>query len=727
MNENNKRIKLQSIRIENTAQKEESEESLEDAKQILEPKIDARTCFLQKDKKTCAVNFRELTPLDNKKIKKINNDEMKILKIHSNLNEQENVFRNTLSDKFDLLEHPKLLQTKLLPYQLYGVSWMYSREQSNVKGGILADEMGMGKTLQALGLILSYKPSGITLIVVPAVAIGQWQREIETHAPNVFEVVIYHCRLKKEQLDKQKKVEGNVCKNATISIHDRHVGDYKIENFDKSLMFSDNSKYHVILTTYGTVGSEMRRKDGLLFKTKFFRIILDEAHYIKDIRTNVCSSVSNLDSEYRWGLTGTPVQNRVGDLYSLVRFLRLDPHSYYFCKKCDCKSLKWLNYDLHDEFTSNGFCTCGHFGASHFSWWNRRISKPIKDFGFTTKGKEIFNNLNKIISHIILRRTKQGLEKELGLPSKIVTVIRNYFSEAEKEFYTGLYQKSKNKFMTYAIKGEINANYANILELLQKMRSACDHPFLAQKHLNEGIPICGICNEEANDPIISKCKHIFCREEAKIHLESSNRCPICKIKITIDLNQEEEFVVKKTVIQPNDWISSTKVECLIEELTMQKSKEGIVKNIVFSQYVKFLEILRWRLERAGFKCVHIFGSMSMQQRKIAIETFNSDSDVTVFLISLKAGGVALNLTEATHVYLMDLWWNPAVEEQAMDRIHRIGQHRPIRISKVIMQDSIESRILILQEKKKALFDSAVDNDTTALEKLTEEDLHFLFK
>ncbi|EJW02834.1 hypothetical protein EDEG_02775 [Edhazardia aedis USNM 41457] len=118
--------------------------------------------------------------------------------------------------------------------------------------------------------------------------------------------------------------------------------------------------------------------------------------------------------------------------------------------------------------------------------------------------------------------------------------------------------------------------------------------------------------------------------------------------------------------------------------------------------------------------------MTLTQRKAAIEQFNSDPKITVFLISLKAGGVALNLTEASRVFLMDLWWNPAVEEQAMDRIHRIGQHRPIRINRIIIEDSIESRILKLQEKKKALFDSAVECDVSALQRLTEDDLLFLF-
>ncbi|KAM0687164.1 DNA repair protein rad16, partial [Conglomerata obtusa] len=758
-------------------------------------KVDIRTCLIKKDKSQQNVNFRNLTPLDYKKIKKQETDEHKILNIHKKLLDQEEVFRNALNTDFEIIKQPQQLVTLLMPYQLYGVSWMLSREKSIVKGGILADEMGMGKTLQALGLILCYEAVGITLIVTPVVAMNQWVQEMERHAPGAFEITMYHGRSKKDLMKN----------NTNVKDYNEYCNDFKnkfnASNNEISNGYINQSnekmKHMILLTTYGTIESEYRKKDGILYNTAFRRVILDEAHYIKDSKSNTSTAILSLNTETRWGLTGTPVQNRVGDLYSLVRFLRLDPHSFYFCKKCDCKSLKWLNYDKADnkgnvnkvnnanankvinnnnnisssnvindnsnkndnnydktdnnnkdykvindnnhvsynisnnnisnsnipldsnnntgEYVRRGFCTCGHFSASHFSWWNRRITNPIKDFGYTIKGKEIFNNLNKITSHIILRRTKQDLEKELGLPSKIVIVIRNYFSEQEKEFYSSLYQKTQTKFMSYAIKGEINNNYAHIFELLQKMRLSVNHPYLAIKDANEGIPICGYCNEEANDPIISKCKHIFCREEARIFLSINNICPVCKIKITIDLNQEEDFTIKKTIIKPYKWTSSSKIECLVEELTKLKSKTSLTKSIVFSQFVNFLELLRWRLERAGFRCVHIYGSMPITHRKAAIEEFNNNKDITVFLISLKAGGVALNLTEANRVFLMDLWWNPAVEEQAMDRIHRIGQYRPIRINRIIIQDSIESRILALQEKKKALFDSAVDNDISALE------------
>ncbi|KAJ1502413.1 ATP-dependent helicase, partial [Coelomomyces lativittatus] len=151
-----------------------------------------------------------------------------------------------------------------------------------------------------------------------------------------------------------------------------------------------------------------------------------------------------------------------------------------------------------------------------------------------------------------------------------------------------------------------------------------------------------------------------------------------------------------------------------------------IKSIVFSQYVSFLELIHWRLRKANFECVKLDGRMSLQQRDSVIQAFMTNPNVTVFLISLKAGGVALNLTEASQVFIMDPWWNPAAEDQAMDRIHRLGQYRPIRITRIIIQDSIEERIIQLQAKKKALFQSTVGKDVTALARLSEEDLKFLF-
>lgn len=634
---------------------------------------------------------RCLNPLELKKIKRMSNEDEGIYSIHKDLKlQEENIFRG--SPEIDLDCRPfHFVKTRLMEHQVYGIAWMQDRERSNVNGGILADEMGLGKTLQMIGLISRDKIGSITLIVVPSIALMQWITEIKIHSPDAFNVCIYHGR-------------------------------------SKNIPFkADYDKINILITTYGTVESDFRRKTGILQKLEFKRIVLDEAHIIKDNKSSTTKAIGFLNSEKRWGLTGTPIQNRVSDLFSLVKYLRMDPHSFYFCKKCPCKSLFWLKYNEQAEYKYRGKCLCGHASSSHFSWWNRKIANPIREFGQTDQNSLYFENLHNIINQIILRRTKINLERSLGLPSKVVTIKRCYFSLQELEFYKSLYSSTKSKFTSYSVNGQVLNNYGHIFELLQKMRMAVNHPYLTYREssLFKDVLICGFCHEEADDPIKSKCNHIFCRKEAEIFLMETNKCPVCRIPITVDL-LSEEVLTSNYVLSTENWQSSTKIETVVEMLNSFKTGSKSPKTIIFSQFVNFLEILRWRLERAGFRCVKIYGSMNISQRQQAIDEFNCNSEITVFLISLKAGGVALNLTEAENVIIMDLWWNPAVEDQAMDRIHRIGQYRPIRIYKIVIEDSIESRVLTLQNKKKALFDTAINNDINALQRLSEEDLMFLF-
>lgn len=150
------------------------------------------------------------------------------------------------------------------------------------------------------------------------------------------------------------------------------------------------------------------------------------------------------------------------------------------------------------------------------------------------------------------------------------------------------------------------------------------------------------------------------------------------------------------------------------------------KAIVFSQFTSMLDLVGYRLEQTGFQCVRLHGGMSLQARDTAINTFTNNPDVRVFLMSLKAGGVALNLTAASHCYLMDSWWNPATEMQAQDRIHRLGQHKPMRCTKFVIAGTIEERIVKLQEKKLAVFNATIGQDGEALGRLTEDDMRFLF-
>ncbi|KAF9125782.1 DNA repair protein rad16 [Mortierella sp. 14UC] len=621
----------------------------------------------------------------------------------------------------ELADQPEGLKLTLLPFQREGLAWMRKQENTLFKGGILADEMGMGKTIQMISLLLA-EPGKPNLIVAPTVAIVQWRNEIMEHAPSL-KVLIFH-------------------------------GSNRTESM------SELMKQDVVLTTYAIIESGYRKQkygvrkkdvtvkeDSLLHRINWHRIVLDEAHNIKERSCNTARSAFALQSDRKWSLSGTPMQNRVGELYSLIRFMQADPFGYYYCKKCPCKSLHW-------KYSNMKNCDdCGHRPMDHACWWNNEILKPIQNHGNQGVGEKAFLKLRKLLDRIMLRRTKVERADDLGLPPRKMTVARYLFNEEEEDLYESLFSDTKRKFSTYVEQGTVLNNYANIFELLTKMRQMVDHPDLVLKKVKPGqigLPetlVCSICQEEAEDPIVSKCHHLFCREDADQYITSSSveapECPVCHIPLSIDLEQptyvkaetEEDAEVRhKTFartsivnrINMDTWRSSTKIEALVEQLYKLQREDRSTKSICFSQFVTFLDLIKWRLEKAGFKCVKLDGHMTPFQRDASIKKFSNDPTVTVFLISLKAGGVALNLTAASRVFICDPWWNPAAELQAMDRIHRIGQYRPIVITRLIIENSIESRILQLQEKKQAMVDSTIGKDPAALARLTPEDLRFLF-
>jgi DNA repair protein RAD16 len=287
-------------------------------------------------------------------------------------------------------------------------------------------------------------------------------------------------------------------------------------------------------------------------------------------------------------------------------------------------------------------------------------------------------------------------------------------------------------------------NYANIFGLIMQMRQVANHPdLLLKKHAEGGqnVLVCNVCDEPAEDAVRSKCHHEFCRACVKDFIDtceasgSEADCPRCHIPLSIDLEQleieQDEDQVKKTSIinriKMENWTSSTKIEMLVYDLYKLRSKKQTLKSIVFSQFTSMLQLIEWRLRRAGFNTVMLDGSMSPAQRQKSIEYFMTNPDVEVFLVSLKAGGVALNLTEASRVFIVDPWWNPAAEWQSADRCHRIGQRRPCVITRLCIEDSVESRMVMLQEKKAAMIAGTVNNDKVAMDRLSPEDLQFLFR
>ncbi|CDO74187.1 Glycosyltransferase Family 2 protein [Trametes cinnabarina] len=596
-------------------------------------------------------------------------------------------------------EQPPNLKVRLLPFQLESLSWFKEQEKGVWRGGMLADEMGMGKTIQMIALMVSDYGAKPNLVVAPTVAIMQWRNEIEMHTDNMLKTLVWHGASRESSISELKK-------------------------------------YDVVLTSYAVLESCFRKqhsgfkRKGKIVKEKsplhaieWNRVILDEAHNIKERSTNTAKATFELNARYRWCLSGTPLQNRVGELYSLVRFLGGDPFSYYFY--------------------------CGHSPMKHTCFWNNEILTPIQKNGMLGPGQIAFKKLKILLDRMMLRRTKIQRADDLGLPPRTVIIRRDYFSPEEKELYLSLFSDAKRQFNTYVDEGTVLNNYSNIFSLLTRMRQMACHPDLVLRSKNnagmfiqddtgEGT-VCRLCNEYAEDAIQAKCRHIFDRECIKQYVEASIEqtpaCPVCHVALTIDLEApalelEETAKVRQGILgrlDLNKWRSSTKIEALVEELSNLRQQDATTKSIVFSQFVNFLDLIAFRLQRAGFNVCRLEGTMSPQARDATIKYFMNNVHVTVFLVSLKAGGVALNLTEASRVYLMDSWWNPAVEYQAMDRIHRLGQHRPVQAIKLVVEDSIESRIIQLQEKKAAMVDATLSADDSAMGRLTPEDLGFLFR
>lgn len=450
---------------------------------------------------------------------------------------------------------------------------------------------------------------------------------------------------------------------------------------------------------------------------------------IKSSKSLISQAAAALTADRRWCLTGTPIQNNLEDLYSLFRFLKVEP---------------WRNWPL----------------------WNKLVQKPFEEGD--ERGLKL---VQTILKPVMLRRTKNSTDKEgrpiLTLPPANIEVKYCDLSESEQDFYEALFRRSKVKFDQFVEQGKVLHNYASILELLLRLRQCCDHPFLVMsrgdtqefadlnklakrflhggnstvngdssslpskayieevvQELQKGEGECPICLEAFEDAVLTPCAHRLCRECILSSWQSpaAGLCPVCRKSmtkqdlITAPTNSRFQIDVEK------NWVESSKISFLLQELESLRSSGA--KSIVFSQWTAFLDLLEIPLSRHGISFTRLDGTLNLQQREKVIREFSEDKRILVLLMSLKAGGVGINLTAASNAFVMDPWWNPAVEEQAVMRIHRIGQTKSVSIKRFIVKGTVEERMEAVQARKQRMISGALTDQEFRTARL--EELKMLF-
>ncbi len=501
------------------------------------------------------------------------------LKLIRDIEYDENILRlKRMFDEFEgirEIEPPKELKAQLWEFQKKGLNWLVFLSDFGLSG-ILADDMGLGKTIQTISLLLYKKAkegSRTNLIVTPTSVLQNWYSEIMRFAPSL-RVYIYYGRQRRE----------------------------KVPSFND---------YDIILTSYGI----LRRDYEVLENIKFRYVVLDEAQNIKNFTSTTKKVSKLLKADNKLALTGTPLENRPLELWSIFDFLMP-----------------------------------GYLGG--LERFRRVYDVPIVKLN----DEKASTRLKKLTSTFVLRRLKSQVASDL--PPKMDIIQKCTLSDEQKEIYKSILIGQREKVFSEVEKKGLGRSSLTILSALMKLRQVCCHP-----------------------------------------------------------NILKEFKESREM-------ESSKLE-LMKDIVLSVLDEGH-RLIVYSQFVEMLSIIKREFDKENVPYFYLDGSTPANKRLQMVEEFNSSTDRNLFLISLKEGGVGLNITGADYVIHYDPWWNPAVMDQATDRVHRIGQTKNVFVYKLITVGTVEEKILRLQEKKKNIFEKVVGNEESIGKFIGKDDLAMLF-
>ncbi len=524
----------------------------------------------------------------------------------------------------------------LRPYQQQGLGWLGFLRWLGV-GGVLADDMGLGKTIQVLAM-LQKRASDARARTSQGATSGSDEVNIphpNSDLPHRPSLIVAPRSVVFNWIDEAKRFTPEL----------RVAGYLGPERGD---LLPNLHDYDLIITSYGL----MRRDIEKLLEYRFDYAVLDEAQAIKNPTSQAAKAARLLPADHRLALTGTPIENHLGDLWSLFEFLNAGMLG---------------SGGRFDELVKTA-------GSGR-----RPANAATPDLEDLDDGPSTLELVSQALRPFILRRTKKQVLHDL--PPKTEQTIHCEMEPAQRKIYDGLRQYYRQQLLQVGAAGGaagVNPSAPSsadkaltggqqsfqVLEALLRLRQAACHPALIDR---AGVTADGRAEGAASAP-------------------------------------------------------SAKLDTL-EEMLKEIIQEG-GKALVFSQFTSMLALVKDRLDNMGVPYCYLDGKT--RDRKAEVEKFQTDEEIPVFLISLKAGGTGLNLTAAEYVFLLDPWWNPAVERQAIDRTHRIGQTHPVFAYRLICEDTVEERVLELQQQKRELADAVIGEGDNLLKQLTREDLERLF-